>query len=310
MAPLFLSVPGGRPSASTRGKAEPRGQKPRTKPPSRTGKQGKKPDSESGGPSAGTRLSADEIYENISDAAEEELERPATDLIWSAIAAGLAIGFSFLAAAFLASLVPEAWKTAAHAVGYPLGFIFVVLARQQLFTENTLEPVIPLLRKPEWSTFRKVAALWAVVFAGNMLGAVVFAWAAARTEMLDRKLTEPLLRLARESTEGGFGIVTYKAVFAGWLIALMAWLVASTLSTFAQISLIWLSTAPIAALGFRHSIAGSVEAFYRTFSGDAPWGRMLGGFVVPCVLGNIIGGVLLVALLNHKQVSEITRGAT
>ncbi|MFN2632781.1 MAG: formate/nitrite transporter family protein [Thermoanaerobaculia bacterium] len=256
------------------------------------------------GPSAGTRFSADEIYENVSAAAEEELERPARDLIWSSVAAGLTIGFSFLGAAFLASFAPEHLKTAAHAAGYPLGFIFVVLARQQLFTENTLEPVIPLLRQPTLATLRKMLALWGIVLAGNVAGAVLFGWAAARTEMLEKKMTEPLLSLARQATEGGFGTVMYKAVFAGWLIALMAWLVASTHSTFAQVALIWLSTAPIAALGFRHSIAGGVEAFYRAFSGDASWGRMLGSFLIPCLLGNVIGGVLLVAILNHGQVAS------
>jgi formate/nitrite transporter FocA (FNT family) len=121
--------------------------------------------------------------------------------------------------------------------------------------------------------------------------------------MFQPHMTEPLLRLARETTDGGFLAVAWKAVFAGWLVALMAWLVASTHSTFAQVALIWLTTAPIAAFGFRHSIAGAVEAFYRALAGDASWGRMLGEFLVPALIGNIVGGVLLVALLNHGQVA-------
>jgi len=253
--------------------------------------------------SVGTRMSADEIYENVSKAAEEELERPAPALIWSALAAGMTIAFSFFAGAYLASLAPEPWSHAAASFGYPLGFIFVVLARNQLFTENTLEPVIPLLRRPTLETLRKLLGLWAAVLAGNLAGALLLGLLAARTKMLQPHLTEPLLRLARETTDGGFLTVAWKAVFAGWLVALMAWLVASTHSTFAQVALIWLSTAPIAAFGFRHSIAGAVEAFYRAFAGDASWGRMLGGFLAPALLGNIIGGVTLVALLNHGQVA-------
>ncbi|MEO8430714.1 MAG: formate/nitrite transporter family protein [Acidobacteriota bacterium] len=253
--------------------------------------------------SAGTRLSADEIYENVSSAAVEELERPAPALLWSAIAAGMTIGFSFLAAGFLGLLAPEPLRPAAHAMGYPLGFIFVVLARQQLFTENTLEPVIPLLRDPSGKTLRKVLALWGVVLAGNMAGATLFAWAIARTPMLEQAMATPLLEIARQATGGGFFLILYRAIFAGWLVALMAWLVASTHSTAAQVVLIWLTTAPISAFGFCHSVAGAVEAFYRAFSGDAPWTEMLGGFLVPAVLGNVIGGVLLVALLNHGQVA-------
>jgi len=85
-------------------------------------------------------------------------------------------------------------------------------------------------------------------------------------------------------------------------MALLAWLLASTTSSLAQIVLIWLCTAPISAFHFRHSIAGSTEAFYRAALGDVSWGAMLGGFVTPAVLGNAIGGVLLVALLNYGQV--------
>ena len=263
-------------------------------------------DGEQGSEGEGTRLSADEIHDNVSVAAEEEMERPAAALLWSGLAAGLAISFSFFAAAFLSSLVaqPE-WKKAAEAVGYPLGFILVVLARQQLFTENTLEPVIPLLDDFGTRKLRKVLRLWALVLVANLVGALLIALAAARTTMF----TEPTLlasmeHVARAATRGGFVEVFWKAIFAGWLVALMAWLVAATKLTGAQIVLIWLTTAPISAFGFRHSIAGSVEAFWLSARGAAEWGTVTAEFIVPALLGNIVGGVLLVALLNHGQVKH------
>lgn len=82
----------------------------------------------------------------------------------------------------------------------------------------------------------------------------------------------------------------------------MAWLVASTHSTVAQVLCIWITTAPIAAFGFHHSIAGATEAFHRAAIGNATWSAMLGGFLVPALIGNVIGGVVLVALLEHGQV--------
>jgi formate/nitrite transporter FocA (FNT family) len=85
-------------------------------------------------------------------------------------------------------------------------------------------------------------------------------------------------------------------------------LLASTHATGAQLALIWITTAPISALGFRHSIAGAVEAFYRAAVGDAPWRAMLGDFVAPAVLGNAVGGVVLVALLNYGQVASERNG--
>jgi formate/nitrite transporter FocA (FNT family) len=239
----------------------------------------------------------------VREAAEEELERPAAALFWSALAAGLTIGFSFFAGAYLSRFAPESLRPAAAAAGYPLGFVFVVLARSQLFTENTLEPVIPLLARPTMSIFRKLLLLWATVLVGNLAGAFVFALISARTPMVAREFGQELLRLAGEGVRGGFWLVGYRAIYAGWLVALMAWLVASTKNTGAQAALIWLTTAPIAAFDFRHSIAGAVEAFYLALAGASGWRQAWAGFIVPAVLGNILGGVLFVALINHGQVA-------
>jgi formate-nitrite transporter family protein len=253
---------------------------------------------------AGTRLSAVEIHDNILEPAKKEMDRPAASLLWSALASGMVIGFSFLASAFAAHLVSEPYRTAAAAAAYPLGFIFVVMARSELFTENTLDPVVPLLEQRNWETFRKMLRMWGLLLAGNLVGALIFGWVLARTPVVQPELHPSMLKIATEVSSGGFVQVLYAGVFAGWLIALLSWLLASTHSTPAQIVLIWLCTAPISALHFRHSIAGSVEAFYRAASGGASWGSMLGQFVVPSVIGNAIGGVLLVALLNYGQVAE------
>ena len=265
---------------------------------------GDEAEGEGEGAPPGTRASAEAIHHRARSTGEEELERPAGQLAWSALAAGLLIGFSFLASAFLTQLGARAEaRHALAAAGYPLGFILVVLGRSMLFTEQTLAPVIPLLQERRASTLGRLLRLWAIVLPLNLLGALLLAWAIARTPLLQPSLHEALTEVARHSTVGGFWKIGWEAVFGGWLVALMAWLVASTRATGAQIALVWLATAPISALGFAHSIAGAVEAFYRAFAGDATWVGMLGDFVVPAVLGNIVGGVLLVALLNHGQVA-------
>jgi formate-nitrite transporter family protein len=252
---------------------------------------------------SGTRLTAVEIHDNILEPGKKEMERPAASLLWSSLASGLVIGFSFLASAFASQLVSEEHRHAAAAAAYPIGFIFVIMARSELFTENTLVPVIPFLEHRDRETFLKLLRMWGLLLLGNLVGALIFGWVLARTPVVSAELHPSLTRMAAEATSGGFGQVVYAGVFAGWLIALLTWLLASTHSTGAQIALIWLCTAPISALQFRHSIAGSVEAFYRASAGEASWGSMLGNFVVPSVLGNAIGGVLLVALLNYGQVA-------
>jgi formate/nitrite transporter FocA (FNT family) len=218
------------------------------------------------------------------------------------------IGFSFLSMAFVAHYAPEPYKHPLASLAYPVGFMFVIMGRSELFTENTLEPVIPLLHERDAKTLRQMLRMWGILIVGNLLGALVFGWILGRTTMIDPSMHPSLQDLSRQATGGGFGEVFYKAIFGGWLIALLAWLLASTVDSIAQLFLIWVTTVPISAFHFRHSIAGSVEAFYRVAVGTAGWGEMLGGFVAPALVGNAIGGVLLVAIFNYAQVAEEHEG--
>jgi formate/nitrite transporter FocA (FNT family) len=257
-------------------------------------------------PEAGTRLSAAEIHDNILGPAEDEMERTASALFWSALASGLTIGFSFVAGAYAQTLV-EQHRYAHFLAGaaYPLGFILVIFARSELFTENTLEPVIPLLHNRDGETLRKLLRMWALLLAGNLLGAAVFAFIIDRTPLIaSPEIGNRMREMAHAATSDGFVLTLVRGIMAGWLIALLAWLLASTQESIAHLVLIWLTTAPIAWFEFRHSIVGSVEAFYRVSVGSAPLGEMVSEFIVPAVLGNIIGGVVMVALLNFGQVHQ------
>lgn len=259
-------------------------------------------------PKSGTRFSATEIHDNVFGSAEDEAKRPTRSLLWSAVAAGLVMGFSFLATAFASYVVPEPehLRRFAIAAAYPTGFIFVVMGRSELFTENTLRPVVPLLHYRDRPHLRALGRMWGLLLLGNLVGAFIFAWIFGRTEAIDPVLRPSLDAVAAEAASGTFAEVFYLAIFAGWLIALLAWLLASTHNTAAQIAIIWLTTAAIGAFGFKHSIVGAIEAFYRAFTGSASWGDMIGNFIVPALLGNAVGGVVLVALLNYAQVKEET----
>src|SRR5918994_544036 len=173
-------------------------------------------------PESGTRLTAVEIHHNILEPAEKEIERPTAALLWSALAAGLVIGFSFLASAFVSELVSESHQNAAAAAAYPLGFIFVIMARSELFTENTLVPVVPLLEHRDRDRLMKLLRIWGLLLLGNLIGALVFGWALARTPMVEPTLRPALNRLAAEAPSGGFSHVLYGGGFAGLVMELLA----------------------------------------------------------------------------------------
>lgn len=246
-------------------------------------------------------ITANVVYETIRREGDEELHRPAAALAWSALAAGLAMGISFIAEALLASFLPNhPWRQLISRFGYSIGFLVVVLGRQQLFTENTLTAILPLLLEKKWKMFVRVARLWGVVLGGNLLGTLLFAVCIARLPVFDSPVKQSLMDIAVSHVGSSFGSVFVRAIFAGWLIALMVWLLPGAES--ARISIIIIITYLITLGGFNHIIAGSTTMFYLVLMKSISWGTYFTNFFFPTLLGNILGGVSLVAALGHAQV--------
>src|ERR1700735_1878931 len=132
-----------------------------------------------------TSVSALVVHEAIRKDGDEEPRRPISALGWSGLAAGLSMGFSFVAEALFRTYVPAVpWRPLITNLGYPLGFLIVIIGRQQLFTENTLTAIIPLLARRNVTTFLSVLRLWAIVLTANIVGAHLFAWMLAHTALV------------------------------------------------------------------------------------------------------------------------------
>ena len=233
---------------------------------------------------------------------EEELARRPGAVFWSGLAAGLSMGFSFLALALIRSGLPEGpARRLIESPGYSLGFVIVVLGRQQLFTESTLTAVLPLLVRRDWATWLALMRFWAIVLSANILGTLIFARMIAINGLFPDPVRAALNDISRDAVSGAFWPTTIKAVLAGWLIALMIWLLPSARS--ARLLVIMLLTYVVAIGGFSHVIASSVEAFFAIFAGKASFSDYLTGFFVPTIIGNTVGGVALVALLNHAPLA-------
>ena len=248
-------------------------------------------------------LDAKTTYEVIRREGEKELERSSDALFWSGLAAGLSMGLSFLGEGLLRSHLPEApWRPLVTKLGYSFGFLVVIFGSQQLFTENTLTPMVPLLSKKSRVTLRNVLRLWAVVLVANLIGTLLFALALGRLAVVEPQTTRALSDIAREAMRHDWWTTVLHAVYAGWLVALLVWMLpAAENGKLAVIVLIaWL----IGIGGFAHIIAGSSEVFYAAWRGEATWGQALLGFVVPSLIGNMLGGITLVAALNHAQATS------
>jgi formate/nitrite transporter FocA (FNT family) len=205
--------------------------------------------------------------------------------------------------------LPESnWRMLIAKLGYGIGFLIVILGRQQLFTENTLTVILPLLRRRRADVLRNVARLWIVVLAANLVGAFLFAAAIGWTPALSPEIRATLSAVGAEAMQEPFGTVFVRGIFAGWLIALMVWLL-----PFAETSRLWVIVIVTWVVGvgqFAHVIAGSVETMYLVATGQRTVMQYAAGFLAPSLAGNIIGGVSLVAALAHAQFVAHEEGAS
>ncbi len=241
------------------------------------------------------------VHEAVRHDGDIELDRSASALASSGLAAGLSMGFSFIAEGLLRSHLPDTpWRPLVAKFGYSFGFLIVIIGRQQLFTENTLTAVLPVLARRSWNSVFRMLRLWGIVLAANLAGAHIVAWVLGNTEAFPPYVREALAQIARETSNVTPEQAILRGIFAGWLIAMLVWMRAAIDA--GQIPLIVIMTYVVALGGFTHIIAGSIEVLFRVMTGALTWWAWFGSYMLPTLLGNTLGGVSLVAVLNHAQV--------
>ena len=241
------------------------------------------------------------LHEIIRTQGDQELERSVAALWWSALAAGLTMGLSLMAMGLLNSRLPdgEHFKVIAS-FGYCAGFLAVILARQQLFTENTLTAVLPVMTKPTLNNFVRLLRLWSVVLVGNLCGTLLVAYVMLHLPIFDTKTDLAFLDIGRKVMENDASKMFAKGIVSGWMIATMVWMIPSMES--AKMWIIILITYLMALGDFTHIVVGSAEVSYLVFAGELPWKDFWLVFAGPTLAGNIIGGSFIFALLSHAQI--------
>ncbi|MEG3178278.1 formate/nitrite transporter family protein [Sphingomonas sp. RB3P16] len=260
----------------------------------------KEPGTETGDVEDLKAANARELHRAVREEGQEELDRPASALFWSGLAGGLAITASLIAeAAIAAHTAPSAARPLLIALGYPIGFLMVILGRMQLFTESTVTAMLPLVTSPSWHAVRCTLRLWGVVLGANLIGTAIAALAFATLDLGDPAMRAAMIEVSMKITEHDALGTFVNAVPAGFLIAIVAWTLPNARE---QAFLVVFGIVYIVAIGgFSHSVVGSIETFLLLFTGKIGVAQGT-AFLVPAVLGNLFGGAGLFAVLAHAQV--------
>jgi formate/nitrite transporter FocA (FNT family) len=241
---------------------------------------------------------AAEILRTVIKDGQSELERSSTGLAFSGFAGGLCISFGAAAIAVFAALTGGLGL--APILFYPLGFLVIFLGQAELFTAHTVSGVAAALKESGY--VGHLIRLWVVVLIFNLLGTAFFAVLVVYGKVLPPSTLGYLFRLTDQMLEFGFWGILLRGVVAGWVVGLMVWLVASSKDTISVFFSVYALALLLPAAGFPHCIADSVEFLVSLFSGNISFLQYLGTFLVPTTLGNTIGGIVLVTLLNWGQV--------
>ncbi|WP_296250106.1 formate/nitrite transporter family protein [Pseudomonas sp. UBA4194] len=241
------------------------------------------------------------LHEIIRTQGDHELERTVAALFWSALAAGLTMGLSLMAMGLFNSRLPDGETSKViSSLGYSAGFLAVILARQQLFTENTLTAVLPVMSKPSLGNFGRLFKLWGVVLGGNLVGTLLVSYVMLYLPIFDAKTDVAFLEIGRKVMENDINQMFAKGIISGWMIATMVWMIPSQES--AKIWIIILITYLMALGDFTHIVVGSAEVSYLVWAGELSWKAFWLHFAGPTLAGNIIGGSFIFALISHAQI--------
>ncbi len=251
---------------------------------------------------------AKDLHRTVREEGEEELRRPALSLFWSGLAAGVAISVSLVTEAALHAALPDMpWRELVVGLGYPVGFLVVILGRMQLFTESTITAMLPLVTRPSGWALTRTLRLWGIVLGANLLGTMIAALALASGAMGSDAIREAAIAISLGITELSAGRTFVNAIPAGFMIAILAWALPNARDQSVLVIVIFTYVLTIA--GFSHSIVGSDEAFLLMFAGRTGIWQTIAELIAPAVLGNLVGGAGVFALLAHAQVrGEMPQG--
>lgn len=246
-----------------------------------------------------------EMVQDASKLGARRLQRSMAGTSVTAFIGGMSVSFGVVAMVWSASALSGeiTGPSPAHLVGsfaFPVGFLILLVGKSELFTENFLLPVAGVLERR--GSVQQLGQLWGASLVFNLLGAVVFAFLISREGVLDAEPTLHIMDLAEHKVEYSFSTSFVKAIFAGWLMTVLTWLLLAAEGFAARLAMIWAMAALIVLGQFNHVVISASEIFMAIFVGESI--TIMDWFTrnfIPALFGNIVGGVVFVTMLHYIQ---------
>lgn len=190
-------------------------------------------------------------------------------------------------------------------LGFSVGLVLVIVGGAELFTGNNLLTMAWASRKV---TARALLRSWAIVFAGNFLGALATAFIVFYSGVWrvgDGGVGSTLVTIAAAKSSLGFVEAALRGVLCNALVCLAVWLCIGARSTADKIAAILLPISGFVACGYEHCVANMyfvplgilINGATGERAAGIGWGAFLWSNLVPVTLGNVFGGALMVGLV-------------
>ena len=246
----------------------------------------------------------EDIYARTKEEGERRLERPLLEMVSTALAAGFDIVAGVVVLGLIESQAQhKLGRPLAHVVaslGFGVGFVFLVVGRGELFTENFLVPIAGLDHR-RGDSWRNLAKLWLTSPIFNVIGGLVIILLLSTHSVLPFGTGAALQHTAATVHANGVLALFVSAVFAGALITAMTWFVEGQASMLVRVVVAWLAGFILALGSFNHVIVVTLELIFGYRYGlHMRWLFILGNFGLAAA-GNMLGGIGLVTLNRLTQ---------